>query len=564
MKKRLSYLAVMVLFSVTFSYAQQQAPDSATVPADTVQKAASPTPEAQSPVPTPDAVPVAPSAETAPAEAPATEAAKPPAPATAANKPTFELSAGAVTVNDEQWTRIAIGVDVPVWRFGVFFDLEAYLDPQGQFSDKGWEFGDKPFEALSRKIRYIRYGQETDRLFVKLGGLSNVTLGYGFIVDRFTNMLHYPDQKLAGMQLYVNDVTPLGLTVQFMGADALELDSKYEGGVGAARIAVRPLRSLNIPIVKNIAIGGMFARDNNVYAPARDWKPSANQNLVKLLDGRNVLTDTAVVGAFGEAGIDVDRIRQQNTTEENLRNSKSSFTIYGGDVGVPIIATSLLSLDVYAQAAIRGDSVHGWGIGAPGVALKVWRMSAGAEYRHIEGSLLPGFFGPYYLDERLERSPIISTKVDRLPDVSNSLNGVFGRLGFDVANVLLIDGGYQYMIGKDESSDQRFELTGNIGSMILQKIPKIKKLEAYLYKTRIGSAIVEYDSLGAPVSGADGKFTYDGFFEKTPYLYYGYRLGIELSPGATLIWDSRFGYERTANGSLVPNNSVTIQTAVTF
>ena len=63
-------------------------------------------------------------------------------------------------------------------------------------------------------------------------GLSNVTLGYGFIVDRFTNMLHYPDQKLLGMQFYLNDLSPAGITLQLMGADLRNCAILITAGLG--------------------------------------------------------------------------------------------------------------------------------------------------------------------------------------------------------------------------------------------------------------------------------------------------------------------------------------------
>ena len=93
-------------------------------------------------------------------------------------------------------------------------------------------------EALTRKIRYIRFGYEQDPLFIKFGGLSNVTLGYGFLFDRFTNMLHYPDQKLLGLQFYLNDIGPIGVTLQTVLADFK--DFRNDGGIFGARLAFTP------------------------------------------------------------------------------------------------------------------------------------------------------------------------------------------------------------------------------------------------------------------------------------------------------------------------------------
>ena len=523
-------------------------------PAQPVAKSAAATPAATPANATP---PTASPAVADKKSEPSAQGSSAPAPSTGTG---FELSAGAVTVGDQQWTRLAFGIDVPIWKFGIFFDLEAFIDPQGKFSNKGWDFKNEPIEAIARKIRYIRFGHETDPLFVKVGGLSDVTLGYGFIMDRFTNMLHYPDQKLLGLQFYLNDVSPLGVTLQAVGADAQELRDRDHGGVGALRMAVRPLKTTAIPILSGLAVGGTFAYDRNMYAPARNWNLSAAQN--RALFDRNHLPDS-LKQIYRAAGYYNDTLLSQIDQENSAKSKIADFGIYGGDLSLPLISTSLLSLDLYGQSGIRADTVRGWGIGAPGVSLKVWRLTAGVEYRHVEGRFMPGFFGPYYLDERIVRDPSIATKADLLPD--DTLNGVYGRLGFDIGGVLLVNGAYQYMVGKvDSAKDQRFELTGSIGPLILRKIPKLKKAEAYLYKTRIGADVVKFDSDGNRTRDAQGKYYYDGFFDKTPYLYYGYRLGFEITQGATLICDTRFGYTRDAKGKLMPDNNFNVQTAFTF
>jgi hypothetical protein len=176
---------------------------------------------------------------------------KTPAPPTS---PKWEISAGTATINNEQWTRLALGVDVPIWKFGIFFDVELFIDNDGKISDKGWNFEDDWLDALSRKIRYVRFGQEGEPLFIKVGGLSSVTMGYGFVVDRFTNMLHYPDQKQLGLQFELNNISPIGVTLQTLVADFKEFDN--DGGVAAARLAIRPLKMTGIPIISGIAIGG--------------------------------------------------------------------------------------------------------------------------------------------------------------------------------------------------------------------------------------------------------------------------------------------------------------------
>ncbi|MBN1601357.1 MAG: hypothetical protein JW915_07095 [Chitinispirillaceae bacterium] len=484
------------------------------------------------------------------------------------SSPKWEIGAGLVTVDNEQWTRIALGVDVPIWKFGVFFDLELFVDADGKISDKGWNFKDDWFEALTRKIRYIRFGQETDPLFVKVGGLSDVSLGYGFLVDRFTNMLHYPDQKLLGLQFNLNDLTPIGLSLQTVVADFK--DFRDDGGVLGARLGVKPLKMTQIPILGGLNIAASYAVDLNQYAPARKWDFTLPQD--KWDRDQDGITDsTYLYNMYSKTDI-YDQIKDVHRRSGDLdtiiehkdkwaSREEDQYGLIGGDASLPLISSKILNLDLYGQAGIRDDGKHGWGIGAPGVALKLAMFWANIEYRRVEGRFTPGYFNTWYLDERIIRNYAdlagtkISIKEDRLHD--DDLNGIFGRLGFNISNVLVIDGSYQYMVGKNrDNTDQRFEVTGAIGDLIIQKVPKINMLEAYYTKTEIGNYVLLTD--------VKGKDYYDKFFDETPFMYYGYRVGFEITQGASLIWDWRFGYKTKNDGKLISNNFLTVQTAITF
>ncbi len=462
--------------------------------------------------------------------------------------PSWEIGAGVVTVNNEQWTRLAVGVDVPIWKFGVFFDLELFIDADGKFSNKGWNFKDEPLEAITRKIRYIRFGHEDDPLFIKFGGLSSVTFGYGLVMDRFTNMLHYPDQKLLGLQFYLNDISPIGISLQTVLADFKELND--DGGLAGVRLAIKPFKPSNAPILSGISFGGTYVRDFNQYAPARKWKVR-EPNSVRLYDyllsidiAEHEALDTVMSFGLGDPREDIVKYLDELRAKEE----EDAYGLIGGDVGIPIISTKLLGLDLYGQAAIRDDGKHGWGIGAPGVAVKAGPIWANVEYRRSQGRFDFNHFNTYYLDERLTRDPLAFTKEDLLS--SNTLNGIYGKLGGNIAGILILDGSYQYLIAKEKEGekrdkDQRFEAVAAAGEILTEKIPKLNRAEFYYNKTNIGNLD-------------------DKFFDKTEYMYYGYRVGFEITSGATLIWDSRYGFKRDNKGDLKSNNFISVQTAICF
>ncbi|MFP4015157.1 MAG: hypothetical protein ACLFVQ_13805 [Chitinispirillaceae bacterium] len=469
--------------------------------------------------------------------------------------PSYELGAGMATVNDEQWTRIALGIDVPIWKFGVFLDLELFLDADNQLSDKGWDFGDNWPDALARKIRYIRFGHENDPLYVKFGGLSDVTLGYGIIMDRFTNMLHYPDQKLLGLQFSLNDITPLGLTLQSVISDFAEAEE--QGGIGALRLAVSPLKTTSIPLFKNLQVGATYALDRNVHAPAKKWTLSPEDALIKdLLLTEELQSSQDLIRTIikkNSPDIDPDEFLRVLEEEEKIKNKVKPFDLAGLDVGLPIIQTPLLNMDLYGQAAVRLDDEEGWGMGAPGVQVEIWKLWGNLEYRRINGKFTSGFFDQYYLDERLSRETLES-KADDLDSVT--LNGVFGKIGADLSGFFTIEGSYQYLIGEDDK-DQRYGLSGHLGEQIISRIPKVSVAEIYLRNSNIGTT-PQYTKDGIPVLG-----TKAGLFHKTEYMYWGYKAGFEISSGATLLWDYRYGWQMK-NGKLVSDNNMSLQTALQF
>lgn len=473
----------------------------------------------------------------------------------------WEVSASSVTVQNEQWTRIALSPDIPIWKFGIGLDVELFLDSKGTVSNKAWNFDhDDWAESVLRKIKYIRFGYENDPVFVKVGGLSSVTLGYGFIVDRFTNMLHYPDEKLLGVQFNLNNISPVGITLQTLAPDVLEF--KNNGGIAAARLALCPLKPANIPIVSNVSIGATYAVDLNEYSGARSWTSTGsvrdrNNNGVYDVAYLRSKYSAAVVDSL-IAGGDADT--STFTIDTTYRDSVSRYALFCADIGVPIIKTDFLGLDIYGQAAVVADTAMfkqdrtGWGFGVPGVALRAGPFNASVEYRHVKGRFVPDYFDAYYYDERLQRYPVVETKSQSIEN--SDLDGVYGQLGFNIVNVFSISGCYQYLAGKDNRKDQRLELSGGLGDALLKRIPKITKAEVYLDKRNIGSTVMGIDSTGT--------IKYDGFFDPTPSYYYGYRIGVAITQGASLILDTRFGYQWDVNDKLVPDNNVSIKTAITF
>ncbi len=517
--------------------------------------------------------------------------------------PRWVIGASMVTVDDngtpEQWTMLGLGVDIPIWRFGVFLDLEIFMNSQGQFANKGWDFRDNWYESVFRKIRYIRYNHEGDPVFAKFGGLSNVTLGYGFVVNQFTNMLQYPDNKLPGLQFQLNNVTPIGIDLHAFIADFQ--DFEYDGGVVGGRFALRPMKPTGIPILKGISIGATAAADLDQYAEGRKWKNRLDFNSMDA--DRDLIFDRAWGEKMGWDKNAMDTLTAAghldthyvNPELEHADTSHDRFAVIGGDIGVPLIDTKLFGLTVYGQGAMSFDRVsesdrnktRGWGVGMPGALLTLGPLWAQAEYRHISGEFEPGYFNTYYLKDRILRRPSVRVKEETLSE--QDLNGVFGTLVVDIFGVFTVSGSYQRLVGEAEESpvfrkndsslvrenytytslDQRFEATATVGEKLIDRIPKLTRAELFFDKRNIQRTYMLYKrpdgyNEPVPIAPGDGDEPFDKFFGWSPDTYWGYRLGAEVVSGTSIIWETRHGYKFDNNGEREPDNSVTISVGMGF
>ena len=62
------------------------------------------------------------------------------------------------------------------------------------------------------KIYYVRWGSRYDDFYFRVGALESVTLGYGALVDGYSNAMEYPQIKKLGLDLiYGTDKNYLGI-----------------------------------------------------------------------------------------------------------------------------------------------------------------------------------------------------------------------------------------------------------------------------------------------------------------------------------------------------------------
>jgi hypothetical protein len=464
---------------------------------------------------------------------------------------TIQAGYGTVTMGDVQWQRFSFRPDIPLGTFGLGLDFEVFIDEEGRISKEGWDFSNKnqTWDTIIRKIYYARYGKPMDRFYARAGALDNVTLGYGLVMDEYRNTLAYPADKKLGVDLAVREVGTFGLDVHGMINSVG--DFKNDGAVVGGRVAFKPLKPFAGNILGRFTVGATFVRDINQYAGLKDSDADGYPDFQDgFPDDGNRYADSDGDGYEDGVDIDDDGDNELDTLDPfverqeyiDIRERKNGVSVYGLDLGLPLL-NGPVRLDLYGQySAIRtGDEATdgGWGVGVPGLRLLFNRFSGQVEYRHFEGNFRPSYFDNLYEHERVRlvgTTPV--TKEMSLDD--ESLNGVWGRLGYDFFGLAAATASYQTMQG-----DRSFhDLTGtaSVNERTLKNVPKISLLEAYFYNRYVEDT-------------AD-------LLKHSPNMLYGTRVGFEITPGVMIVWDTRYTFTPRANGGLESNRFVSIETVM--
>ncbi|MBP7563866.1 MAG: hypothetical protein KA886_08780, partial [Candidatus Cloacimonetes bacterium] len=158
---------------------------------------------------------------------------------------------GATTINNTNYQQIGLRADLPIWKLGFGLDIQLYIDDQGNIREEDWD----EFEDYLDKVYYIRWAKKGDPFYLKVGGLENASLGYGIILNNYSNMVQYPTYKRIGMETSMK-IGPVG-TELFIN-NFKEAFADKPGMVLGARA------SYDLPVFKLVA-GASFASDFNEY-----------------------------------------------------------------------------------------------------------------------------------------------------------------------------------------------------------------------------------------------------------------------------------------------------------
>ncbi len=454
---------------------------------------------------------------------------------------------GAVTIDGKMHTQIGLRPEFVFGKLGIGLDLTIYMDGEGNINTNNWDSA----EDIIHKFMYIRWAQRGDPFYFRVGAINNYTLGFGSLINHYSNTVRYPDRIYTGMFM--------GLQGEKFGAEIMVNDfgeSFRQGGFYAFRLTYN--------IIGGLTIGGSVVYDHNQYKSLEDRDGDDVPDAIDdFPDDKDLSVDTDGDGIPDT--IDPDRDGNgytDNSQDPNIANNdtyfdpanlkipfdinnapNASLLAYSIDLSYPIVRSSLLSLDVYADySQFANTDNKGWGVTAPGFMGKIGFLEFSAAYRIMNKHYIPEYFNATYELERVKVfGDSLVPKSDMLKAVNENVQGFLISAGFDIFNLVHFSAGYQDM--KGETFKYR-TLRGNL-DVNTSFIPKITQAGAYYYDQNVKD-----------------------LFKKNPGVIMGVKLGYEIASGAALVVDYRLTYvDLDGNGFITGNEEVrttNISTVVQF
>ncbi|MEE2962029.1 MAG: hypothetical protein VYA34_14940 [Myxococcota bacterium] len=343
--------------------------------------------------------------------------------AAAAGSDSSSLAAGLMfgEIDDAFYLQLNPRFDFSAGKFGLGFQvpLNLRVHPWGGKGEAKYgaklirsEDWDEPSDFL-KLVRYVRYGQKRDFIYVRLGELA-ADLGHGTIVSRYMNNTDINTFRL-GVQFDLN--TDYG-GFETMVSDVVSMTgSNQDSQLVGFRGYIKPVGFFMDDSPLNIfSVGVSFVTDGN--AP-----------------------DTLKQGAAGGNEIDPE-------TKDVIVEKTKGVQVIGFDMDVDLLHNDVVELVPYTDFNVISGAGWGWHLGI----LSVFKLPVGLdlrlpirlEYRRFKSNYIPQYFGSFYEIERYINTPAGTTVpkgnyVRGLND-GDGLNGFYGDLAFDFVGLVQVGG----------------------------------------------------------------------------------------------------------------------------
>jgi hypothetical protein len=343
-----------------------------------------------------------------------------------------------------QLGKLGIGLDIPL-----------------QVNTSTWKFRTDEYKdgvAYLRLIRFLSWGlKKQDPFYIKVGDLTGGYLGYGMLINNYSNSISVDKRKMGAELDYCYK--------DFLGIEVMYSDFNVKSfNLLGIRPYVKPLAFTGIPIIKTFDVGVQWVTDHDNTGNMVAGDDNSNHNQLLGSKGMNgfaldmgvtlINTNMARLVAFGSVAM-----LEKNHSAELAGKLQDT------------IANSTTS-DRYAAAAKNYQ--NGYGISA-GLDFKfkilgnVLRMDT-----RIERLWYTDYFIPHFFDLTYEMNK--DARILSLVGAEHK-KGIYGDLGVSVLDMVKVSGGVMLPDQVDETNPAMLRLTldaSKLTDLILLKGEYIK------------------------------------------------------------------------------------------
>ena len=472
------------------------------------------------------------------------------------------LGVGSATIDGVLYNQVALRPELSFGKLGLGLDFPLYIDNEGNIRKDEW---DEASDIID-KFLYIRWGKKSDPFWFKWGALNNVTLGYGGLLNGYSNMMEFPSVRRVGINTGIgfrNFSTELFLSNMkdfTRGGTLMGLRGAYK-----LSDAIPLTFGLNFVMDMN-QFSGLKDTDDDTYPDIFDdfpndkdyWNDTDGDGIADKNGGNTPPANGWDIDGDGDNFLDSEKTPILKPTPFSLKDNKATAQGFAFDLGYPIVKSKAFSLEAYMEynklifPKIKGDkyysrkTMEGTGITIPGVRASIFSfLNVSFEYRIKQGYFAPQFFdGSYDLSRVValfsDSTTVIRTKDQMVLVDDSNTSGMYGSASANLFNLVNFNAAYASMKGDGDVELNSFNALININA---ENIPKLSVAQAYYQRN-------------------NDKNPFD-FGDPSTNTIFGYKVGYEVNAGVSLIWDFRQFYRDSGNG-LEPVKQTTIETAFNF
>ncbi|MFH1783609.1 MAG: hypothetical protein ABH868_01735 [bacterium] len=290
----------------------------------------------------------------------------------------MEGTFGATSIDGVVWYNMSFFPELTFGKLGIGLYIRVLYNDEGGIRDEDWDH----WTDWAQILYYVRWAHKGEPLYIRLGALSDSSLGHGVIVGHYNNQLDINNRKI-GLVFDVN-INDGAWGVETMTNDVLR------ARVMGARGYFRPLNSLPY-FFSRFGIGATYATD-----------------------------------------IDPD---------EDPDTKNDGAAVFGADVELPLVTMdsfSALAYDDVAKLRPEDDTLRkqfeedktDWG-NAGGLMGRLLMFNWRVEKRFFKRNFAVPYFDSFYEVER-------STKLATLAANTEDLDGWYGELSYGIMGMYVM------------------------------------------------------------------------------------------------------------------------------